>query len=279
MLIIYKHMTSIYEYTDYKAYLRALIKKSEERGFSTRLAEAAGCQKSYFSSSLSGKSHLLPDHIHGIANYLKMPTEEVDYIILILDYQRANGPAYKKFVLNKIHEKQNAWKDLTNRLKRKALQKPEGDAHIQNYYSHYLYAVIHIAVSIPELQNIKSLSQYLALPVEVIQNYLSQLELMDLVQKIDSKWVWKSGDLHLSKDSPWIQTHHNNWRLQAMTDATLQRPESLHFSSVQSLNRKDLEALRYQMIRWIEEYRNTTGPSTPEELICFNLDLFSLGKS
>jgi uncharacterized protein (TIGR02147 family) len=272
-------MASIYEHTDYKAYLRALIKKSEERGFSTRLAEAAGCQKSYFSSSLSGKSHLLPEHIHGIANYLKLPSEEVDYFILILDYQRANGPTYRKFVLNKIHEKQNAWKDISNRLKRNSLVPTQDDANVQNYYSHYLYAVLHIAVSIPQLQTTKSLSQYLALPENVIQNYLLQLEMMGLVQKSESKWSWKSGDLHLSKDSPWIQTHHNNWRLQAMTNATLRHPESLHFSSVQSLSRKDLEALRYQMLRWIEEYRNTTGPSDPEELICFNLDLFSLGKN
>jgi hypothetical protein len=101
---------------------------------------------------------------------------------------------------------------------------------------------------------------------------------MNLVQHSSGKWVWKSGDLHLPKESPWMQPHHNNWRLQAIAELPLRRAESLHYSVIQSLSGEDLEKLRFQIVRWIQEFKTISGPSKPEELICFNLDFFTLGK-
>jgi uncharacterized protein (TIGR02147 family) len=272
-------MVNIFEYIDYKAYLRALIKSSDVRGFSSRLAEAAGCQKSYFSTSLSGKSHLLPDQCFGIAEFLRLTDDERDYFMMILDYQRANGLAYRKFMHKKIQARQTAWKDLKNRLQKPSLQNVDQEHLHQQYYSNYLYAALHIAVSIPELQDLKGLVRFFAVPEGVLKNYLERLEKMGLIESKGSRWSWKSGDLHLSKDSAWVQTHHGNWRLQALTELSLQRPESLHFSGVQSLSRKDVEHLRFQMTQWIQHFRDTSGPSAPEELVCFNLDFFSLGKN
>ena len=272
-------MINIFEYTDYKAYLRAVIKAADLRGYSSRLAEAAGCQKSYFSSSLTGKSHLLPDQIYSLADFLKLSEDEREYLILILDYQRANTPTYRKYVHKKIQERQIAWADLKNRLKQQPLRGSELEGLTQSYYSNYLYAALHIAVSIPSLQNLKALSEYFSLPEAVVLHHLGQLELMGLIEQKGAKWIWKSGDLHLPKNSPWIQTHHANWRMQALADLPLQRNDSLHFSGVQSLSRKDLEQLRFQMTQWIQHFRDKTGPSEPEELICFNLDFFRLAKS
>lgn len=270
-------MVNIFEYTDYKTYLKALIKESDVRGYTSRLAEAAGCQVSYLSNSLSGKAHLLQDHAHGLADYLKLTDDERDYFFLILDYQRANNPAYRKYVHKKITERQAVSRDLKSRLRKKSLAPSEADPSLQHYYSNYLYAALHIAVSIPALQDVKSLAKFLGLPDALILNYLKQLQGMGLVEHKGQAWLWKSGDLHLPKDSPWVQTHHANWRLKAITEIHLNRSDSLHFSGVQSLSRKDLDKLRFEMTRWIQQFRETTGPSDPEELICFNLDLFSLG--
>ncbi len=107
--------------------------------------------------------------------------------------------------------------------------------------------------------------------------HLERLAEMSLVEKKGSRWVWKSGDLHLSKDSPWILNHHGNWRMQTLADLPLRKPESLHYSVVQSLSKKDLEDLRFRMVQWVEEFKKKSGPSEPEEVICFNLDLFKLG--
>lgn len=270
-------MTNVYEYTSYKDYLKELINESSERGFSSRLAESANCQKSYFSHALNGKAHLLPDHIYGISSYLKLSQDEGSYLQLILDYERATSLNYQKHLLNRIHDRQSEWKDLKNRLTKKSLPSEDtAAAPHQYYYSNYLYGAIHIAVSIPNLQDLKSLSGYFMLPERTIESVLIQLLQMGLVENKGKKWFWKSGDLHLPKDSPWINTHHNNWRMQALVDLNYKKSDSLHFSGVQSLSKKDYESLLIEMTKWIQFFREKTGPSAPEELICFNLDLFSL---
>ncbi|KYG63648.1 hypothetical protein AZI86_12520 [Bdellovibrio bacteriovorus] len=272
-------MANIFEFQDYKVYLKKLVKESKSRGFSTRLAEAAGCQISYLSITLSGKPHLLPEHVYGISELLGLQDEEREYFLMLLDYQRANTPAYRNFVLKKIQQKQEAWKDLKNRVQGKALANTEPDPHLQHYYSNYLYAALHIAVSIPKLQTLSELSKYFGFPEKLLQTYLQQLAQMGLVENIKNKWIWKSGDLHLPKESPWMQPHHNNWRLQALAELPLRRPESLHYSVIQSLSREDLERLRFQVVRWIQDFKTISGPSKPEELVCFNLDFFTLSKT
>ncbi len=270
-------MINLFEYTDYKAYLRALIKNSDIKGFNSRLAESAGCQKSYFSNSLHGKSHLLPDHIYGISEFLKLLDDEQEYLALILDYQRANLTHYKKSLLKKIQTRQAAWKDLKNRVQQKPL-KSDDESVYQSYYSNYLFAALHVAVSIPVLQDLKNLSHHFGMPERLILEKLVILEQMGLVEKKNSKWLWKSGSLHLPKISPWIQNHHSNWRMQALADLPYDKSESLHYSLIQSISASDADKLRFQIIRWIEDFQKISGPSKPEELICFNLDFFNMNK-
>ncbi len=269
-------MVNIYEFSDYKTYLKALVKNAESRGFSTRLAEAAGCQVSYLSVVLSGKPQLLPEHVFGIAGMLNLTDDERDYFLMLVDYQRAQSPAYRKFVHKKIQHKQNAWRDLKNRVQGSTLLREEPSESLQNYYSNYLYAALHIAVSVPKLQTLNALSSYFGLPEGLLLNYLRQLAEMNLVGNREGRWTWKSGDLHLPKDSPWMQPHHANWRLQALAELPLRKPDSLHYSVIQSLSSEDLEALRFKIVRWIQEFKAISGPSKPEELVCFNLDFFSL---
>ncbi|UYL10276.1 DUF4423 domain-containing protein [Bdellovibrio sp. SKB1291214] len=270
-------MVSVYEFTDYKTYLKKRVSQSEQRGFATRLAEAAGCQRSYFSTVLNGNIHLLPEHAFGISEFLGLSHEEQEYLFLILDYNRAGNAAFRSHLLKKIKEKQLAWKDFKNRLKKDSIAEVEDMSVRQFYYSSWLYAAIHIAVSIPKLGEVKHLSTYFGISESVAVWHLEKLAQMGLVEKKSGRWSWKSGDLHLSKDSPWIATHHSNWRMQALNDLPQRKTESLHFSVVQSLSKDDIEKLRFRIVEWVEEFKKIASPSTPEEIVCLNLDFFKPG--
>ncbi|MGZ3768507.1 MAG: TIGR02147 family protein [Bdellovibrio sp.] len=270
-------MVSVYEFADYKLYLKKFIANSDQRGFTTRLAEAAGCQRSYFSTVLNGSIHLLPEHIFGISEFLELSNEEQEYLFLVLDHNRAGNPAFRTHLLKKIREKQLAWKDFKNRLKRDTILEAEDISVRQFYYTSWLYAAIHIAVSIPKLGDIKNLSSYLGITEATSLWHLEHLSQMGLVEKKGGRWAWKSGDLHLSKDSPWIGNHHSNWRMQALSDLAQKNAEALHFSVVQSLSKEDIEALRFRIVEWVEEFKKRAGPSNPEELICLNIDFFKPG--
>lgn len=271
-------MTSVYEFTDYKSFLQKRIHEAQQRGFATRLAEAAGCQRSYFSSVLNGNIHLLPDHLFGVCQFLELSNDEQEYLFLVLDHNRASQPEYRQHLGKKIQERRAAWKDLKNRLRKDSLNESEDNSEKQFYYSSWLFAAIHIAVSIPRLGDLEKLSNYLGISEAVAQYHLEKLAHMGLIEKRGTRWSWKSGDLHLSKDSPWIGTHHVNWRMQALTNVQMRDEEALHYSVVQSLSQEDIEQLRARMIEWVEEFKKKAGPSRPEELVSFNLDFFRPGK-
>ncbi len=271
-------MVSVFEFADYKSFLRKRIALSDQRGFATRLAEASGCQRSYFSAVLNGDVHLLPDHLFGICEFMEMPDNEREYLFLVLDHNRASNLEYRRHLAKKISEKQTAWKDFKNRLKNESLPVSAPSQSQQFYYSSWLFAAIHIAVSIPRYGEMGNLVEYLGISPELAKFHLDKLQEMELVEKKGTKWIWKSGDLHLSKDSPWIAAHHANWRTQALVDIPQRKEESLHYSVVQSLSKGDMEALRSRMIEWVEEFKKKASPSKPEELVCFNLDLFKPGK-
>ncbi|WP_413575318.1 DUF4423 domain-containing protein [Bdellovibrio sp. HCB290] len=267
-------MVSPYEFNDYKVYLKKRIAQADQRGFATRLAEASGCQRSYFSNVLNGNVHLIPDHLYGICEFLELSEEEREYLFLVLEHNRASNIEYRRHLSRKISQKQAGWKDFKNRLKKESLTPEKDESARQFYYSSWLFSAIHIAVSIPRLGELKSLCAYLGISEDLAKFHLEKLALMGLVEKKGTKWVWKSGDLHLSKDSPWIASHHSNWRMQALNDLPLRNADSLHYSVVQSLSKDHVEELRLRMIEWVEEFKKKAGPSSPEELVCFNLDFF-----
>lgn len=270
-------MKNLFEFSSYKSYLRALIEDSELRGYVSKLAKAAECQRSYLSKVLQRDSniHLTPDHIFGICEYLQLTEVESDYLKLLLEKERASQLRYRQAIEKRLLNFRNQYLNLKKQLGKDQIETDERSSGF--YYNYWLYSALHIAVSIPELQNLSALSRRFALPTDILVRHLQELEKLGLVQSKNSKWIWQSGDIHLPKDSLAILPHHMNWRNQAIQNLSLRHVDATHYSVVQSLSQADYETLRMHMLDWIKKFQAIASPSAPEELICFNLDLFRVG--
>ncbi|RYZ91932.1 MAG: DUF4423 domain-containing protein [Proteobacteria bacterium] len=121
------------------------------------------------------------------------------------------------------------------------------------------------------------LTKRFGLPTLVIEKHLEVLTRWSLVERQGNRWSWKSGDLHLAKDSQSVILLHMNWRQQAIQSAATGRADATHYSVVQSLSREDFEKLRYKVLDWIKTFQQVSTPSKPEDLVCFNLDFFVVG--
>jgi uncharacterized protein (TIGR02147 family) len=265
-------MIDIHDYFDYKAYLKALIKNSGQRGFIASLADAAGCQRSYFSSMLNGKIQLLPDHLFGLSQFLSLNEKQSEYFFLILDYARASQSEFRRYLLTKIKKRQREWLDIKNRVQHDQAQTDE--KRFQIYYSNYLFSAVHIAVSIPGYRSLASLSHLFGQSEKAILEILKKLQELDLVERKGELWQWKSGDLHLPKESPLTHAYQLGWKTQALLDLNQQKEDSVHYVVVQSISFKDFEILQAKITAWIQQLNSITRPSDPEQLICFNVDFF-----
>ncbi len=272
-------MKSIIEYLGYKEYIRSRINEPSSRGLLSRLAAAAQCQRSYLSKVLQPDSNvqLMPDHLHGICEYLNLSDMDSEYLKLLLEKERANQHKYKKFIEGKLSVLREQYLNLKQQIGKGQLGSGDSGAQSQIYYSFWLYPALHIATSIAELQTVTSLSRRFSTSENTIIEHLKVLLSLNLVKQEKNKWIWVSGDIHLSRDSHLILMHHMNWRNQALQDVSSKKSDSLHYSLVQSLSQNDFENLRVLISTWIKSFQTIADPSKPEELICFNLDFFRLG--
>src|SRR3990167_6287563 len=110
-------MSTVFEYTSYKDYLRhLLLERSEVRGYQSQLSKAAGCQASYLSQALKTKVELTPDHAVGIGSFMQMNETELDYFLSLVLYSRATLSALKELLAKKLEQMRQAQKNLSQRL-------------------------------------------------------------------------------------------------------------------------------------------------------------------
>ncbi len=265
----------IFDFDDYRSYIKARVKSEKDTwGIWTKLAKAGGCQASYLSQSMNGKAHLTPDHILGIANFWNLTDQEKEFLFLILEFTKAGTKALKQHLEFKIKRL------VSDRVDSKI---QSGGAPIQQgslealYCSIWYWVAIHHVVGISKFQTIEDIAKRLFLPVQIIEQCLKQLELSGLVQQKNKKWIRGEARTHyISKDSPYLNTYHNNWRQRAITDAALLKEKSVHHTIISSLSFKDQAHLAIKIKDLVSYFVSVTSKSHDEELVCFTCDFFSV---
>lgn len=262
---------------DYRAFLRNWLEANQERikGIQSRLADAIGCNPPFVSHVLSDKNHLSPEQALRATRFLNLNALESRYFMALVQFERAGTPdlkAYLKAELDKIRGERH---QITARLGLAERLKPEHEAR---YYSHWLYAAIHIGLFVPEYRNPDVLADALSVRRETVVEVIHFLEEAGLATaRGDGTYAGAKPDLHLPQDSEQIQSLHSQWRLRALRDPVRSRPQDVHYSLVLAIAEKDRERFRELILRTVEEAQRIMKASSPEErLFGLNLDFFGL---
>ncbi len=266
-------MKSIFDYKDYKNFLKALCQ--EQRGLLTKLATAAECQKSYFSSCLKDKCHLTLDHIHGISEFLSLGEQEESYFFLLFEKDKCTTLKLKRKLENKLKLISREAFRLKNQQEGALIIK-DSEIGLSEYYSSWIFMAIHSLTSINKYQSIEKISEKLMLSKATTEYHLQQLIKLDLVKFENNKYFWNTFNMHLSDDSNWINRHHNNWRINCIHKLQKKDGESLHYTVVQSMSESDFEILKKKIAQFIKEFNKISDPSNPEESYNLNIDFYRL---
>lgn len=265
-------MSQIYAFNDYKDYLKSLLNQEEKSwGLVSKLADACGCQRSYFSRVVNGEVHLTPDHAYNLSRYLNLSETEVEYFLCLLEKDRASTKTYRDRQIAKIKRIREEQEDLQSVVQRPAASFGEKEFF---YYSNWIVSAIHILVSIPEFQTVQSISQKLQVDNFTVEHTLQILKSFDLVKYEKGKWQYSSGEMHVPKNSPLVNLHHNNWKQRAMLDSQKLRTDGVHFTVVQSIDAKAWEQIKFKLLEFIGDFAKIAGPADCEDLVCLTLDFF-----
>lgn len=263
----------LYSYNSYKSIMDDRLLGSEKRGQLSRASEYLNCQRSYLSRVISDKEHLTPDQAYLICQFWKLTTSEREYFITLVDYERAGHPEFKSFLKAKIIEMKKKYESIQERTQRQSFV--TDNLQLQ-YFSSWISCALQFLTMIPQLQTVQALSERLSLKPQIVSDYLSQLQKQDLVEFKNNKWINKSNNFHLPKESPLVVLHHQNWRNRATLDAQNIQSDHIHFTGVYTVSITDYHRIKEMLLSFIADTNLLVGPSECEEGIALTCDLFRI---
>lgn len=266
---------NLFDFYDYRTLIRGVIElRGEERGYHKRLAAAAGCHTSYLSQVLNSHIQLTPDQAAGMARFWGFSAQEADYFLCLVMLDRSSTPALKEFLETRLAALREENNVLSRRIKNRPSKLALEDQVL--YYSAWYYAAIHMMITVPRLRKPAEIAQRLALPTDLVERTLNQLETMGVVQRDEGGYAPTNKVVHIGTDSPLNATNHAHWRQVATHRIFENRPGEVHYSAVYSLSQADLVKLREELLQLMERSRQIVGPSKEETVGIMILDLFEM---
>jgi len=265
---------------DYKHFLRNRLATDEAFPITqAAMAKAAGCKASYLSQCLNGKVHLLPEQLHAIGVFLKMTEDEIEYLLLLLQYERSGSAAHRNFVRRRISELKEDRERISYRLQRENRPSSTKSSDLTLYYNDWYMTAVHILCTLPNIRTAEDVALKLGLTRSEAQRAVKVLQQLELIFEKDGKLIATSHHIHVGDQDPMISRHHANWRMRAALRTQPAPNSDLHYSAVYSLSRRDALAIREELAQTLLKVREKVKPSPEECVVAFGVDWFRLDEA
>jgi len=264
----------VFKFSDYKKFLASKIEENaSQRGYRSQLAEAAQCQKSFFSHVTHSHVHLTPDHAYGLCEFWAFDPMESEYFLAMVDHARAGSLRLRSALEVRMRRLREARNDVTKRVEADEIRDRQAETL---YHSAWYWNALHVIVAIPDYQTTHAISQRLGLEPARTVECLQQLEKMNLVKQKGGRWTITNKSIHLDRSSPMRESHHTQWRQRAMLDIQKRSEDSVHYNAVFAMSVEDAKRLQDLITEMIVRSRDIIGPSAEEELYCMSTDFFKV---
>ncbi len=268
-------MIDVFEYSNYKVFLADYIGSLPSKGRGVRLAlsQFLGCQTAYISQVINKDSHFSLEQSVKVAKFVGLGKEETKFFLLLVQLARAGSVELEGFLKAEKAEILEKRKDLQNRHQ---IKESLDELNQNIYYSSWYYAAIHVILSIPGFDNPKSIADYFHLQTSHVQEVLNFLVETGLAVFNNHKYEIGKTRIHLGRDSIQIKSHHSNWRSKAIDSININSIDNLHYSSVVTISRTDVEKIKQILSKALDATKEVIRPSVEEEVHAINLDFFKL---
>lgn len=237
-----------------------------------KMAAAAGVSPALFSQIMAGDRQFSQEGGLALAEYLSLSERETDYLLLLIDHERAGSQKLKSRLFIRLKEFQQEAAKVANRIKRDKELSSETRAV---YYSSWSYTAIRNLSAVKGFQTIEAIAERLALPRPIVANVVEFLLENGLCRRQEDGGItYGPSWTHLGADSRLAVKQHQNWRVRALTKMEMGRDEDLFFTSPMSLSHDVAKEVRQMLPTVIENVQKLVGPSESETVRCLNIDWF-----
>jgi len=265
---------SIFDYQDYKRYVRDLIASQPKggRGVRSKLAVAVGCQVAYVSQILSGHLHLSLEQAMRVNRFFAHSKDEAHFFLLLVQHARAGDKETRAYFQEQLDAGLTRRLVLTKRLDMAQGITPEDQV---TYYSAWYYSAAHILVTIPNFQTKAVIAAKLGVTLEQTSEILEFLLRTGLVQQKGDRYLPGQAQIHLDQNSKLTSRSHANWRVRVLGALDSPKEADVHYTGVFSLSSADAMKLKAMILKQIEDVVAVVKSSKEEQLSTFCVDFFS----
>jgi uncharacterized protein (TIGR02147 family) len=268
---------NVFEYSDYRDYLRNYIKKLPKRGRGEihKMAQFMGIHPSLLSQVLSDMKNLTLEQAQLLAKYLGFTPSECEFLFCSVQLQRAGTKDLENYFRDKMHDLKKHSQDLSKTLRQDRQLNAE---EISVFYSHWLYAAIWLFSSLKGGRTLEDIINWFQIPRERALDVLHFLVQTQLCKIENGLYMMGPQSVHLARGSAHLPRHHTNWRLRAIETSDKLGNDELMYTAPMSLSKEDFKKLRSRLSEVIKEVTDVAIPSEAEAMVCFNLDFFWIRK-
>lgn len=263
----------IFEFTDYKEYLKEWIRAQPNggHGLIRKIADHLRVSPTMMSHILNGDKDFSFEAANDLASFLGLDERECDFFLLLLSYAKAGSFSLRERYKAKIKFEQKKSAEVSKRMKPDQTL-PEVAKTV--FYSDWVYTGVRNMTACESFQNIDAIATHLNFPRAVVHRVLEFLLKNELCIEKDGKVLPGPRQTHVGHASPFVNRHHQNWRLKAFTQMTNAEEKNLFFTSPMSLSYEVAEIIRQRLPAYIEEIVNLVRPAPSETVRCLNIDWF-----
>jgi hypothetical protein len=220
---------------------------------------------------LAGSRDLTLEQGQLVAEFFGLASLETDYFILLLQIERAGTTKLKEYWGAKLAEVKKSSLQVEKRVHKDRILT---DYEKSIFYSSWLYSAVRAYSSIGEGQTFDSMVQKFNVPRTKLTEIIQFLVNSGLC--VEENGLIKAGPqrTHLELSSPFISKHHGNWRNKAIQKTESLSSEELMYTAPLSISKKDFLSFREECIALVKLLHERVKKTSPEEIACFNLDLY-----
>lgn len=264
---------SVFNYTDYKAFVRERVHQMPHRGRGQfqLMARCLDVNSTVISQIFKGLRHLNPEQGLKLADFLGLSELETKYFINLILKERAGTQDLKKYFL----KEEAKLKAEAQNIKTRIIAHAEiTDEHKALFYSNWYYSGIRMLTALPEYNTVDQIAEYFDLSRATVQQVIEFLLATGLCIKKNEELQVGPQSTHLDSKSPLINNHRRNWRIKALERINQHHENDLFYSGPMSLSKEDKALLREELVGVIAKVLKRVQKSKEEELACLNIDWF-----
>lgn len=241
------------------------------RGVYRRISEYLGVSSVLISQIFKGPKDISVEQGFKLSEFLGFLALEKKFFINLIHYSKSGTHDLKEYYNIELKYIREQAKAIENRVSHTNLL-TETDKSI--FYSDWKYSAIRLACEMESVNDIDDLKILFSQPQLELKKYIEFLKKTGLINVNAGKFELGPSSTHLSKASPYIKSHHRNWRLKSLESIDNMDSDEIMYTAPMGVSKELFKELNQKILKFIDEFvESASTDQSVDGLFYLNIDL------